>query len=123
MIQYLSWVGSRSAVGCMLNVLPNASHFWGHLQTSPIFGPHSAIRLAALNGFAQWCNSIDEDSNLIGYSRLLDIMADYVYCSSTNLLNAKGQTDPKVGVLGPRATNQACCSQWVGTMVQFHRGG
>jgi len=91
MIQYLSWVGSRSAVGCMLNVLPNASHFWGHLQTSPIFGPHSAIRLAALNGFAQWCNSIDEDSNLIGYSRLLDIMADYVYCSSTNLLNAKGQ--------------------------------
>ena len=70
----------------IFRVICKLGQFLGHILQSGF---------AALNGFAKWCNSINEDSNLIGYNGLLDIMADYVYCSCTNLLSAKGQTDPK----------------------------
>ena len=60
MIQYLSQVRHRSAIGYLftnVDVLPNASDFLGHLQTSQIFGPCAAIGLVTLNGLAQWYNS------------------------------------------------------------------
>ena len=61
------------------------------------------------------------DSNLIGYSGLSDIMANSIQlCSLLIYVYQVPKGKPaQSGSIGAMCYNQACCSQWVGTMAQF----
>ena len=98
----LSWVGSGLVVGylqvyhslpwwmcCLthqnLRDICKAAQFWATLCN----------QACCWQWFETMVQSADEDSNLIEYIGLSDIMADYVHCSSTSRSSAEAQINPK----------------------------